>query len=231
MPALRPLFLGLALLLTAGAAGLVAWSWLRASDGGQGALERLEVHSDVPDFAFVERSGRRISRADLMGMVWIANFIYTRCTETCPLQSARLAQLQAEFAGEPDLRLVSVTVDPDHDTPAVLSGYAERYRADPVRWLFLTGDKRAIYQLAREGFRLGVVDPDDHAQEERRLGWLTPTPALATHGSKGLIMHSPRLVLVDRQARIRAYHRPDDKPSLDRLRENLKILLRQSRGG
>ena len=225
----RPLFLGLALLLVTGATGLGAWSWLRTSDQSQGVLEKLEVYDQVPDFSLVERSGRRITRADLMGKVWIANFIYTQCTETCPLQSAALAQLQAEFDGEPDLRLASITVDPERDTPAVLSRYAERYRADPVRWLFLTGDKRAIYHLAKQGFRLGVVDPDDHAQAGWLLGRLAPAPALATHGSKGLIMHSPRLVLVDRQARIRAYHRPDDEQSLERLRQNLKILLREKR--
>lgn len=227
---------GLALVLVSTAGGLAAWLWLGPSVSGisgrvrspgtiGGALEKLEVYGDVPDFSLVERSGRRITRADLLGRVWIANFIYTQCTETCPLQSAKLARLQAEFVGEQDLRLVSISVDPERDTPAVLSRYAERYAADPVRWLFLTGDKRAIYRLATEGFRLGVVDPDDPARAGRVSRWLAPEPALATHGSKGLVMHSPRLVLVDRQARIRAYHRPDDEQSLDRLHQHVKILL------
>jgi len=186
------------------------------------------VYGEVPNFTLTERSGRRVTRADLLGKVWIANFIYTQCTETCPLQSARLARFQAELAAEPHLRLVSITVDPEHDTLAVLVSYAERYGADPVRWLFLTGDKREIYHLAKEGFRLGVVDPDDQAKGGRPLRWLEPAPALATHGSKGLIMHSPRLVLVDRQARIRAYHRPDDEPSLEHLRQNVRTVLRET---
>jgi protein SCO1/2 len=188
------------------------------------------VYGEVPDFALTERSGRRVTRADLRGKVWIANFIYTQCTETCPLQSAKLAVLQAEFAGEQALRLVSITVDPEHDTPAVLARYAERYEADLVRWLFLTGGKREIYHLAQDGFRLGVVDPDDQ-QARGVLRFLEPAPALATHGSKGLIMHSPRLVLVDPQARIRAYHRPDDGTSLNHLRENMRILLREKTTG
>lgn len=236
----HPLLWWLALLLVSGAGGLVTWAWLtpsvpgisgwlRASNTMRGALEKLEVYSEIPDFSLVERSGRRITRADLLGKVWIANFIYTRCTETCPLQSAKLARLQAEFAGEPDLRLVSITVDPEHDTPVVLSRYAERYATDPVRWLFLTGDKRAIYHLAKEGFRLGVVDPDEQAQAGGVLRFLGPEAALATHGSKGLIIHSSRFVLVDRQARIRAYHLPDDAQSLGRLRENVRTLLRERR--
>lgn len=232
----RPLFWGLLVLLLGAGGGLAAWfsigerlirslGWSASS--GQSSLETLGVYGEVPDFVLTERSGRRISRADLLGKVWIANFIYTQCRETCPLQSATLARLQAEFSGEEDLRLVSITVDPERDSPEVLSRYAERYRADPVRWLFLTGDKRAIYLLAKDGFRLGVVDPDDQAQAGGWFRALGPAPVLATHGSKGLVIHSSRLVLVDRQARIRAYHLPDDEQSLERLRRNLRILLRE----
>ena len=230
MPALRrPLLFGLALLLASGAAALAAWGWLGSRlvrDTNPSSPEALGVYGEVPDFTLTERSGRQVTRSDLLRKVWIANFIYTQCAETCPLQSAKLAMLQAEFAEGKDLRLVSITVDPERDTPARLARYAERYAADPVRWLFLTGDKRAIYHLAQEGFHLGVVDPDDQ-QARGVLRFLTPAPALATHGSKGLIMHSPRLVLVDRQARIRAYHRPDDEPSLERLRQNVRIVLRE----
>ena len=233
----RPLLWGLLVLLITAAGGLAAWTWLGGwlartfglsaiSNQSQAVLETLGVYGEVPDFALTERNGRRITRADLMGKVWIANFIYTQCRETCPLQSAQLARLQAEFVSEEDLRLVSITVDPERDTPVVLSRHAERYRADPVRWLFLPGDRLAIYHLAKEGFRLGVVDPDDQ-QAGGVLRVLVPAPALATHGSKGLILHSSRFVLVDRQARIRAYHLPDDEQSLARLRQNVRILLRE----
>ena len=233
----RPLVWGVVVLLATVGGGLAAWPWLGGrlartfgvptlSDQSKGMLETLGVYGEVPDFSLVERSGRRITRANLLGKVWIANFIYTQCKETCSLQSAQVARLQAEFAGEEDLRLVSITVDPERDTPAVLSRYAERYGADPVRWLLLTGDKPAIYDLAKEGFRLGVVDPDDQ-QARGLLRMLELASALATHGSKGLTIHSSRFVLVDRQARIRAYHLPDDEQSLERLRQNVRIVLRE----
>ncbi len=193
-----------------------------------GFLETLAAYGQVPEFSLTERSTRPVTRADLLGKVWVANFIYTQCTETCPLQSARLARLQSEFTAEEDLRLVSITVDPARDTPAVLSRYAERYGADPVRWLFLTGDKRVIYRLAKEGFRLGVVDPDDASQASGWGRWVAPGAAWASHGSKGLVLHSPRLVVVDRRARIRAYHRPDNEESLERLRQNLRRVLREA---
>ncbi len=232
---------GVAATALATGAGIAAWSVLGAgvlpilgvgssSPQSEGALEALGMHGEVPDFSLTERSGRVIARADLRGKVWIANFIYTQCTETCPLQTAELARLQVEFQAEKDFRMVSITVDPERDTRAALSAYAERYGADPVRWLFLTGDKRAIYRLAKEGFRLGVVDPDDPgAQTGTLLRFLFPRSAWATHGSKGLIMHSARLVLVDRQARIRAYHLPNDDQSLERLGRNLKAVLRERR--
>lgn len=214
------------LALVALGGGLLARGWLgRASDPGEAgvSLETLDVYGELPDFRFTERGGRAVTRADLAGKVWVANFIYTRCTDSCPLQTAELARLQGELLSDGRVRLVSITVDPEHDTPAVLRRYAERYRADPGGWLFLTGDKAAIYRLAREGFKLGVVDPDDGVGG--LLRGLGPAPAFATHGSKGLVMHSPRLVLVDGRARVRAYHQPDAPGSIERLRANLRVLL------
>jgi cytochrome oxidase Cu insertion factor (SCO1/SenC/PrrC family) len=231
--------LAVAALVVAVSGGLVAWRALRGlapfhppgSELPASILETLGTYGEVPDFALTERSGRTVTRADLVGTVWLATFIYTQCTETCPLQTARVARLQTVFTGAEDLRFVSITVDPEHDTPAVLARYAEGYGADPVRWLFLTGNKRVIYHLAKDGFRLGVVDPSDPAASAGLGRWLTPEPAWATHGSKGLVMHSSRFVLVDRTAQIRAYHLPDDEASLDRLQANLRTLLRETERG
>jgi cytochrome oxidase Cu insertion factor (SCO1/SenC/PrrC family) len=228
-PALRrSILVGLTTLVAAAAVGVTAWVSLgpRRAGTNPASPEALGLYGEVPDFSLVERSGRRVGRSDLLGTVWIATFIYTECAETCPLQSSGLARLQSEFTGEADLRLVSITVDPERDTPAALSRYAERYKADPGRWLFLTGDKGAIYRLAKEGFRLGVADPGD---ESPAIGFPPkPAAAWASHGSKGLVLHSPRLVVVDRQARIRAYHRPDDEASLGRLRQNVRRVLREA---
>lgn len=117
---------GLMILLVTTGLGVAAWPWLGSRlvrtfglstilNQSVGVLEKLDVYGEIPDFALAERSGRRITRADLLGKVWIANFIYTHCTDTCPLQTAQVARLQAEFAGEEDLRLVSISVDPERD--------------------------------------------------------------------------------------------------------------------
>ena len=188
-------------------------------------LERLDDYGAVPSFTLTERSGRQVTREDLRGLVWVADFIYTECTDTCPTQSLRLARLQEEFAAGADLRLVSITVDPTHDTPEVLRRYAERYGATD-RWWFLTGDKRQIYCLAQEGFRLSVVDPSAPAQPTCGRAFRPgPAAAWANHGGPGLVMHSARFVLVDRRGHIRAYHLMTDPNSMARLRANLRQLL------
>jgi protein SCO1/2 len=218
---------GLVVAHTVAAAGAVTW-WavgrapVPAPDGN---LETLGVYGTVPPFSLTERSGRWITRDDLRGLVWVVDFIYTECTETCPLQSLEFARLQRDFGQAADLRLVSITVDPEHDTAEVLRAYAGRYGADD-RWWFLTGDKRAIACLAQEGFRLGVVDPAAPTPPEcwKTIG-LGPAPAWASHGSGGLVMHSARLVLVDRAGVIRAYHPGTDAGSMGRLHANLRQLL------
>ena len=163
---------GLLILVLAGILGTAMWIWqdLRFElwNRGERGLEGLQVFGTLPNFSFVERSGRTVTLADFRGKVWIANFIYTHCTDTCPLQSARLAALQEDFAGERDLRLVSITVDPARDTPKVLAKYAARYGADPDRWWFLTGEKQAIYALAQQGFYLSVEGPEKPGQPGAR---------------------------------------------------------------
>jgi len=217
---------GVLLIVIAGAALAARWSsWLTTPEPDEVSLQQLGEYGQVPAFTLTERAGRRVTRDDLHGLVWVVDFIYTECKETCPTQSLQLARLQQEFAGSAELRLVSITVDPVHDTPDVLRGYAERYGAGD-RWWFLTGDKREIYCLAQQGFRLGVTDPA--AADPPACGQsveLGPAAAWASHGSGGLIMHSARVVLVDRRGQIRAYHLATEPDSMAHLRTNLRQLL------
>ncbi|MBF8279895.1 MAG: hypothetical protein HW385_1327 [candidate division NC10 bacterium] len=171
------------------------------------------AYGSVPEFSFIERSGRRVERAEFLGKIWVVDLIYTHCPDTCPLQSAEMARFQAEFVNEADIRLVSITVDPARDTLAVLSRYAKRFGADPKRWLFLTGEKEAIYRFVQEGLRLPVMDPRSRARGA---------------GGEGVtFLHSSRFVLVDREARIRGYYESSDMESLRQLREDVKTLLRK----
>src|SRR5207249_82727 len=110
-----------------------------------GSLPALAADAPLPDigpvrpFSLIERSGQTVEHSDLLGKVWVAGFVFTRCSGSCPQISATMARLQKELAGQPDVVLVSFTVDPEYDTSKVLREYAESYQADPKRWLFLTG--------------------------------------------------------------------------------------------
>jgi len=151
--------------LLLGLLGAAMWTWQGVRSEWRPAedssLEGLQVFGTLPDFSLIDRSGRRVTLAEFRGKVWVADFIYTHCTDTCPLQTAEFARLQADLATEAEFRLVSITVDPAQDTPEVLAEYATRFGANRERWLFLTGQKRAIYTLAQEGFLLSVDDTGD----------------------------------------------------------------------
>ncbi len=212
LPLLRQLLWALCLISLAGLIGSALWNGfgtgLRYSARPERALDGLGGFGTVPDFSLVERSGRSVKLSDLQGKIWISNFIYTSCKDSCPTQSAEMARLQGELKHKADFRLLSITVDPERDTPKALSRYADRFGADPKRWLFLTGEKEEIYRLAQQGFHLSAVPvSNDEGKND---------PAF---------IHSSRFVLVDDKAEIRGYYVSTDPDALRRLRRDLKTLL------
>jgi protein SCO1/2 len=181
---------------------------LRTQLGGNRS-SALPVLGEVPEFQLTERNGTPFSRADLAGSVWVADFIFTRCPGMCPLLSTRMATLQQQLQGETGrpIRLVSFSVDPEWDTPERLREYAEKYRAHPSQWVFLTGPTQTMTQLIIQGFRLSVA----------------PAPA----SSQEPIIHSDRLVLVDPFCRIRGYYHGSDAEDFDKLQRDIKVLLHE----
>jgi cytochrome oxidase Cu insertion factor (SCO1/SenC/PrrC family) len=115
-------------------------------------VEQLPVIRAVPEFALTDQNGQTVTNADFRGKIWIADFIFTRCAGPCPLMTARMLEMQKALVKTPEVKLVSVTVDPEYDTPEVLKAYAEANFANPERWKFLTGDKAVIEKLVTEGF-------------------------------------------------------------------------------
>jgi protein SCO1/2 len=188
--------------------------WLRLGPhtqfgtGSVDSADELNQYGSVPDFTLTERNGSSVNLAQLRGKVWIADFIYTTCTDTCPLQTAMMAKLQQEYAGTPEVQFVSFTVDPERDTPQALSRYADKHQADPSRWYFLTGQRDRIIRLIQQGFHLAVVSPPVEAE----LG--------------GMIPHSPRFVLVDKDARIRGYYDSRDLEAFLRLKNHIAVLVK-----
>ncbi len=165
------------------------------------------ILGQVPSFELTNRDGRRVGPSDLAGTPWIADFIFTRCVTSCPLITERMAKLERELPPRLGTRMVSFSVDPEHDTPGVLEAYAVQHGA-PEHWWFLSGDRDAMYGLIKNGFHL-AVDPNP-----------PPTP----EGVIEPIVHSTRFVLVDAQGAIRGYYDSLDEDSIKKLKRDLEGL-------
>ena len=188
-----------AMLLAVAVAALMAPSWLRQNNS---AGQALPVLAEVPSFELINRDGRTVSKEDLLGRPWIADFIFTSCQVSCPAMTQRMAALRPRLPAT--VSLVSISVDPENDRPEVLEEYARSYQA-PDRWYFLTGDRDEIYELIQGGFKLGVqVAPPEIAAQS-----LEP------------ITHSTRFVLVDAKGKIRGYYDAFDSGAMTRLVQDL----------
>lgn len=174
-------------------AALWMWGWMKISAGK--SAESLPVLASVENFSLIERDGEPLSLADLKGRIWIADFIFTSCPGPCPIMTSKMSQLQTAFSAAEDVLLVSFSVDPERDTPEVLSRYADHYEADKDKWLFLTGDKKEIYSLAVSSLKLSVREDPESMQ----------------------IIHSTQFVLMDKAGRIRGYYNSRENEALRQL--------------
>jgi len=147
----------------------------------------LPVLGPVAGFTLTNQDGQVTTLADLSNHVWIADIIFTRCAGSCPIMSKQMASLQDALPQTGGTKLVTLTTDPDFDTPAVMKKYGERYGANFNRWTFLTGTKLEIGQLAASSLKLSAVPVKPEDQQN---------PA-------DLFVHSTIFVIVDQHARLR----------------------------
>ncbi|MFT7560478.1 MAG: cytochrome oxidase Cu insertion factor (SCO1/SenC/PrrC family) [Flavobacteriales bacterium] len=170
----------------------------------------LRILGSVPSFSLSDQHGDKANMADFIGHVWVANFIFTRCQNTCPLQTASMNKLNKnldEYKHREGIRFVSVSVDPENDTPEVLTDYIAKRNLDTTQWSFLTGSREDIWELSKKGLRLPV-------SEESK-------------DTKMPILHSSQFVLVDAQGRIRGYYNGLDKLDLNKLSQDLHTLSQE----
>ena len=164
--------------------------------------EPFPVIGSIPEFEFVDSEGKSISLNTLKGKVWVADFIFTTCTMACPIMTGNMNTIHKKYKKNDDLRLVSISVYPEYDTPKVLKEYASQYDANTDTWHFLTGEESTVKEVIRDGFKIG--DYED------------------------IIFHSEKFALVDRNGMIRAYYNGMKSDDMDKLKKDINNLLKQS---
>ncbi len=176
--------------------GVVGYSLLRSTAGRNEAPPPRLLR--LPSFELQGHLGDSVGLDDLAGEPWIGDFIFTRCPGICPRMTERMAEVRDNLPPDSALRLVSISVDPEHDTPEVLRSYAEKHNAGEG-WHFLTGGRDEIYSLCRDGFKLAVE--------------------LAPEGGDSIepILHSNRFVLVDGEGWVRGYYDAFENAEIGRL--------------
>jgi protein SCO1/2 len=145
---------------------------------------KLPNYGKVPHFTMTDSRGQVFDSASLAGKVWLVDFIYTNCPGPCPRMTSQMHGLQKQLANDADVRLVSISVDPDHDTPPVLNEFAHRFGGPADDWLFLTGRPATVHLLAHDVFKVGDVIQN--------------------------MDHSTKFMVVDKQGNLRGYYSSDD---------------------
>ena len=164
------------------------------------------VYHSIADFAFVNQVGDTIRKEDMAGKIYVADFFFTSCPTICPVMKKEMLRVYEQFKGDPNFRILSHSIDPSHDTQAVLKDYAEKLGVpDAATWNFLTGDQEKIFEIGQTSY-------------------LTTT--MADDMEPGGFLHSGAFLLVDQQGRIRGVYDGTKTEQVDRLLADIPKLLK-----
>ncbi|MBK6609553.1 MAG: SCO family protein [Sphingobacteriales bacterium] len=157
----------------------------------------------IPPFNFIAHTNKPFTRESIRNKIVVADFFFANCPGPCPKMAHQFKRIQTEYLNDPDILLVSHTVDPDRDTIEALNNYANRFEADSSKWLFVTGEKKALYDFYRYGY------------------FVTATPG---DGGEHDFIHTEKFVLVDKQGVIRGFYNGTDEAEVNRLMYDIKVL-------
>ncbi|MBL7684203.1 MAG: SCO family protein [Flavipsychrobacter sp.] len=184
---------------------------------GYDAANRDSIYHQVADIILTNQFGEHVSlNNDLKGKMVLVNFFFTNCPTVCPQISNNMEMLQDAFKKDPKkkttldtaIHFISISVDPERDSFPALRKYADRYKANPDHWWFLTGDRQAIYNFARKQLFVTMQE--------------------GTGGMDDFI-HSEKLVLLDSNRYIRGYYNGRDTADIIRCADDIVILTRQKK--
>lgn len=163
------------------------------------------VYHQIPDFAFVNQDSQRVTQETVAGKVYVTDFFFTTCPSICPKMKNQMLRVYEKYKDNPNVVLLSHTIDPAHDTVAVLKEYAERLNVRTDKWHFVTGDRDSIYDMALKYF-VG-------AQEDKEV--------------EGGFSHSGHFMLIDQNRHIRGKYEGTEQEDVDRLLVDIDRLLKE----
>jgi protein SCO1 len=161
------------------------------------------IYHTIADFSFISQDSSLVTQETVKGKIFVADFFFTTCKSICPKMTNHLMRVQHEFVDDAEVVILSHTVDPENDTPPVLATYAKKHNAVKDKWFFVTGDKKQLYDIARNSYYITAMPGD---------------------GTGDDFIHSEKIVLVDKDRRIRGFYDGTDYLEITRLIEELKLL-------
>lgn len=184
----------------------------KVKDNGEVMISEGDtVFNQAPAFRLVDQTGDTLHSEKLKGKIYVTSFFFSRCGTICPSLNTNLARVQENFKHEDNVKLISMTVDPAHDSSEVLKAYSQKYEAVKDKWFFLTGDKAYIYNLAIKGFKLPVADASEYDKGIKNID--------------ETFIHSEKLLLIDGSGYFRGIYEGTDKEEINRLIVEIKVLL------
>ncbi len=163
--------------------------------------EPLPVLGDIPPFKLVDNFGQSFTEENISGKIWVADLIFTTCAGPCPIMSTEMKSVHKTYLENENIHMVTITVNPDYDSPEVLTEYGERYDADFDKWHFLTGKYENIQSLIANGFKMGDIEE--------------------------IVFHSTRFALIDPNMNIRGYYMGTESKDVKKLMGYIKKLLKE----
>ena len=165
------------------------------------SYEPLPVLGEIPSFELLDNFGQSFTEEDISGKIWVADLIFTTCAGPCPVMSTEMKSIHKTYLENENIHMVTITVNPDYDSPEVLTEYGKRYDADFNKWHFLTGEYEKIQSLIANGFKMGDIEE--------------------------IVFHSTRFALIDPNMNVRGYYMGTESEDVKKLIWDIKKLLKE----
>ena len=166
------------------------------------------VYHAIPDFKFVNQDGDTLTQDAFKGKIYIGDFFFTSCPTICPVMKTQMLRIYEKFKDNPELGILSHTIDPRHDSVAVLKAYREKLGINTNQWQFVTGEQEKIYEIAQKSYMVSAME-DKEAVDE------------------GGFVHIGAFVLVDKNRNIRGVYDGTKEKEVNRLIKDIELLLQK----